>query len=65
MKVSVYIDRTGKSKDMDVKDIPEIIKKLKLVEEEYIIVKNGELVTVDAKLKKNDEIKFLSVISGG
>ena len=33
--------------------------------EEVIIIKNDELVTEESEIKDKDQIKFLSVISGG
>jgi sulfur carrier protein ThiS len=65
MKVKVYVDRLNIKKSLSAKSIKELIEKLKINENEYIIVKNNELVTVDAKIKDGDEIKFLTVISGG
>ena len=38
---------------------------MKINENEVIIVRNDELITKDAKLKENDKIELLSVISGG
>ena len=65
MKIKVFNERNNETKQVNVKSIKEVIKKLKINLEEVIIIKNNELVTEDAKLKINDEIKFLSVISGG
>jgi sulfur carrier protein ThiS len=65
MKIKVYIDKSKESKIVDCESIKEIIKKLNLNLEEFIIVKNGELITENTKLKDKDEIKFLSVMSGG
>lgn len=65
MKIKIYIDKLNKKEILDVKTIREAIKKLKISENEYIIAKNNELVTIDSKIKNNDEIKFLSVVSGG
>ncbi len=65
MKVKVFVDRLGKSKDLEVKDISEIFSKLKLNMEEYIIVKDDALVTEKINLKDGDKLTFLSVVSGG
>lgn len=65
MKIKVYIDKSKESKIVDCDSIKEIVKKLNLNLEEFIIVKNGELITENTKLKDKDEIKFLSVMSGG
>jgi sulfur carrier protein ThiS len=63
--VKVFIERENKKVNIKAKDIDEIIKKLNINKEEVIIVKNDELTPNNVKLKEKDEVKFLSVISGG
>ena len=63
--VKVFIERGNISKDVEASSIKEIMNKLNINREVVIIVKNNEVVTEDTKIKDNDEIKFLSVISGG
>lgn len=63
--VKVFIERENKNIDIKAKDIDEIINKLNINKEEVIIVKNDELTPLNVKLKEKDEVKFLSVISGG
>ncbi len=63
--VKVLIERENKKVNIKAKDIDEIIKKLNINKEEVIIVKNDELTPNNVKLKEKDEVKFLSVISGG
>jgi sulfur carrier protein ThiS len=63
--MKVFIDKTRETKIVEAKTIKEIVKKLNLNLEEFIIVRNGELITEDTKLNNKDEIKFLSVMSGG
>ena len=63
--VKVFIEKENKKINVKAKDIDEIIKKLNINKEEVIIVKNNELTPRNEKLKDSDEIKFLSVISGG
>ena len=65
MKIKVYDERTNTKKEENVKSITELAKKLNINLEEVIIIKNNEITTEDKKIKDNDEIKFLSVISGG
>lgn len=65
MKIKIFVDKTKESKFVEAKNINEIVKKLNLNLEEFIIVKNNELITENSKLNDNDEIKFLSVMSGG
>jgi len=63
--VKVFIEKENKKINVKAKDIDEIIKKFKINKEEVIIVKNNKLTPRNEKLKDSDEIKFLSVISGG
>ena len=64
-KLRVFIERENKNIDLEAKDIKDLMKKLKLNSETVLISRNNELITDDINLEDNDEIKFLSVISGG
>jgi len=46
-------------------DRDELFKKIKVDPNTVIITRKNELITEKAKLNNNDEIKLLSVISGG
>mgnify|MGYP001562412388 CR=1 FL=1 len=63
--VKVFIERANKKLNIKAKDIDNLIKKLNINKEEVIIVRNNQLTPRNEKLKDNDEVKFLSVISGG
>jgi len=65
MKIKVYNERENKFKEIKATNIQEIVEQLNINLEEVIIIKNNELTTDKTKLKDGDEIKFLSVISGG
>lgn len=65
MKINVFIQRRKENHELSVNSISEIFDELKINENEVIIVRNDELITKDAKLKENDKIELLSVISGG
>ena len=65
MKINVFIQRRKENHELNVNSISEIFDELKINENEVIIVRNDELITKDAKLKENDIIELLSVISGG
>ena len=65
MKMNVYIDRNDRNEVVEANSIKEIANKLKINLEEFIIVRNDELITENTKLKEKDKIKFFSVISGG
>jgi len=64
-KLRVFIERENKNINVEARDIKDLMKKLKLNPETVLISRNNELITDDIDLEDNDEIKFLSVISGG
>jgi len=45
--------------------VGELLKKLGLLVEEYIVVVNGRVVTEDYVLRDGDEVKLYPVVSGG
>jgi sulfur carrier protein ThiS len=47
----------GKAKDL--------LQELNIIAEDVLIIRNGQLVTEEEDLAHDDEIKLLSVISGG
>ena len=63
--MKVYIEKTNEHKELEASTVKELISKLKLNPTTIIVTKNNELVTEEEKLSKKDEIKILSVISGG
>jgi sulfur carrier protein ThiS len=65
MKIKVYNEKENKFTELKVNNIQEIVEQLNINLEEVIITKNNELTTEKTKLNEGDEIKFLSVISGG
>ena len=64
-KLKVFIERENKNIEVEARDVKELMKKLNLNPETVLISRNNELITDDIDLEDNDEIKFLSVISGG
>ncbi len=64
-KVKIFIEKTNEYRELEASTIKEAAKKLNLNLTTVIAVKNNELVTEEEKIMENDEIKFLSVISGG
>ena len=63
--VKVFIEKENKKLNAKAVDIESLMKKLSINREEVIVVKNNELTPRNEKLKDTDEVKFLSVISGG
>ena len=68
MSISVFIDRENKNKTIELDDnsiVVDLLKKLNINPVTVIVSRNNELILEDEKLNENDEIKILSVISGG
>lgn len=65
MKITVYLESEEKTKVVNASTVREILEKLKINLTTIIIVRDDEVITEDTKLKANDKIKLLSVISGG
>jgi sulfur carrier protein len=63
--VNVYIEKENKTVNLKIKNAREAIKLLNLNPETILIVKNNELILDNEILNENDELKLLSVISGG
>jgi len=67
MKIKVFIQRQGKKVDVKINGntAKEILDKLKINPSVVVITRDKEVITEDTKLKDNDFIELLSVISGG
>ena len=67
IKINVFIDKENKNKIIELENnsVSELLEKLKINPVTVIVSRNNELILEDEKLKDNDEIKILSVISGG
>jgi sulfur carrier protein ThiS len=66
MFMKIFNERSGEEKNLDFKgNCEELLKKLEINPEEVLIIKNGELVSLEELCEDNDEIKLLSVVSGG
>ena len=63
--MKVYIEKTNKDEEVEASTVNELLTKLKINPTTVIVTKNNELVTEQEKLTNKDEIKILSVISGG
>lgn len=63
--MKVFIERTNEYKEVGEGVVRDILKRLDINPTTVIVTKNNELVTEDEKLKPKDEIRILSVISGG
>ena len=64
--MEVFIESENKKKRIRFKgSASQLLEFLKINPETVIIAKNDELVTEDERLMDEDEVKILSVISGG
>ena len=68
LKVKVFIDRENRNDVVELDErqmVNDLLKKLNINPVTVIVSRNDELVLEDEKLNDNDEIRILSVISGG
>lgn len=64
--MKVFIERENSTKQLKFKGtVSKLLKQLKLNPAAVLVAKNDVLVTEDDTLSDKDEIKILSVISGG
>jgi sulfur carrier protein len=45
--------------------VKDLLKELGINQETVIVVRNGELITEEDIIKESDELRILSVVSGG
>ena len=68
IKISLFIDRENKNSNLELDSnsiVADLLKKLSINPVTVIVTRDSELILEDEELKNNDEIKILSVISGG
>ena len=68
INVNVFIDRENKSKKLELSrgsSAADLLNKLNINPVTVIVSRKNELILEDEKLKDKDNIKILSVISGG
>lgn len=68
IKINVFIDRENRNAELELSDnsvVADLLKKLDINPVTVIVSRNSELILDDEKLKNNDEVRVLSVISGG
>ncbi len=66
--IKVYIDRENKDKNLELESnssVLDMLKELKINPVTVIVSRDNELILENEKLNNRDEIKILSVISGG
>ena len=68
IKVNIFVDRNNLNKTLELDKnsiVSDLLKSLNINPVTVIVSRNNELILEDEILKNNDEIKILSVISGG
>ncbi|MBI4452565.1 MoaD/ThiS family protein [Candidatus Woesearchaeota archaeon] len=68
INVGIFIDREDKREKIELDSdskIEDLLKILSINPVTVIVSRNNELILEDEKLNDNDNIKILSVISGG
>jgi len=68
MKLKVFYDRESREKTIELGNnatIKDLLKKMEINPVTVIVSKNNDVVLEDEKLKEKDDIKIISVISGG
>ena len=64
--MKVFIERTSSTKNLTFSgSVKQLLDKLEIISEDVIVSRNDEIVTLRDKLKDKDDVKILSVISGG
>lgn len=61
----VFIERSGQWRELQAPDVSSLLVLLGLDPGTVLVVRNGSLVTVDELLEAADEVRVLSVVSGG
>jgi len=68
MKLKVFYDRENSEKYVDLGNsatVKDLLKEMGINSVTVIVSKNNTVVTEDEKINEKDDIKILSVISGG
>lgn len=68
INVSIFIDKENKNSRLELENnsiVSDLLNKLNINPVTVIVSRNNELILEDEKLKDKDDIKILSVISGG
>ena len=68
INIRVFVDKNNINKTLQLDNnsiVSDLLNELKINPVTVIVSRNNELILEDEKLKNEDEIKILSVISGG
>lgn len=65
MKITVFLERTKETKELEIAEMKDLFAKLNLNPEASLVIRNNELITDKTKLNNKDKLRILPVISGG
>jgi sulfur carrier protein ThiS len=67
MKIKTFYDRENKERivELDNPTVKDLLAKMKINPVTVIVSKNNNIILEDEKLNDNDDIRIISVISGG
>lgn len=64
--MQIHIERENRKENKLFEGtVAELLSELKINPETVLVARNNELVTADEELNDKDDVKILSVISGG
>ncbi len=64
--MQVHVEREDRELELDFTGTAkELMDEIDVNPEAVIVVRNGEVVTEDAELENEDEVEFVSIVSGG
>ena len=63
--MKAYYDRNKKEYTFKAKDVKGMLEEVGIMKNTVIVVVNKDVVSEEYKFKEEDEVKILSVVSGG
>jgi sulfur carrier protein ThiS len=63
MRVTILPER--RTQDVEAATVAELMKRLGLHSDAYLVVRDDEILTRDVRLKAEDAVEVIPVISGG
>ncbi len=65
--MKLIIEKENKTKNLKISKISakDLLKKLKISQNTVLVIKNNELVCEDELIVNKDDVKIVSVVSGG
>lgn len=63
--IKVVFLRDKKSVEVEARNVSEVFSKLAILQEQYVVMKNGKIICEDEPLSADDTIELFTVASGG